>query len=93
MIENLADVSLTRILMRMKKTKKMKKRKKMPKMKEMKAGQAGLLWRQSANHHPLLEEGKWGEENQWLNFRLFPFLQVLVYFHRFMVLGFRYSLL
>ena len=44
--------------MRMKKTKKMKKRKKMLKMKEMKAGQARLLWRQSANHHPLLEEGK-----------------------------------
>ena len=44
--------------MRMKKTKKMKKRKKVLKMKEMKAGQAGLLWPQSANHHPLLEEGK-----------------------------------
>ena len=41
-----------RILMRT------KKRTKMLKMKEMKAGQAGLLWRQSANHHPLLEEGK-----------------------------------
>ena len=40
-----------RILMRT------KKRTKMLKMKEMKAGQAGLLWRQSANHHPLLEEG------------------------------------
>ena len=35
-----------------------KKRTKMLKMKEMKAGQAGLLWRQCANLHPLMEEGK-----------------------------------